>query len=86
MAKKSETGTKKVVVKKSAPARKVGPKGMTFCTLASRDGPALGISGALSAAVSSVTGKRAIVVGKPSTTALKVACERLGGKSHLEAP
>ena len=47
-------------------------------TLASRDGPALGISGALSAAVSSVTGKRAIVVGKPSTTALKVACERLG--------
>lgn len=47
-------------------------------TLASRDGPALGISGALSAAVSSVTGKRATVVGKPATTALKVACERLG--------
>ncbi|MBK6715717.1 MAG: HAD hydrolase-like protein [Burkholderiales bacterium] len=47
-------------------------------TLASRDGPALGISGALSAAVTSVTGKRALVVGKPSMTALKVACERLG--------
>ena len=43
MAKKSETGTKKVVVKKSAPARKVGPKGMTFCTLASRDGMTLGV-------------------------------------------
>jgi NagD protein len=50
----------------------------TAATLASRDGPALGISGALSAAVRSVTGKRAIVVGKPSLTALKVACERLG--------
>ena len=47
-------------------------------TLASRDGPSLGISGALSAAIGSVTGKRATVVGKPSLTALKVACERLG--------
>ena len=43
MAKKSETGTKKAVEKKSAPARKVGPKGMTFCTLASRDGMTLGV-------------------------------------------
>lgn len=50
----------------------------TAATLASRDGPALGISAALSAAIRSVTGKRAIVVGKPSMTALKVACERLG--------
>lgn len=46
-------------------------------TLASRDGRTLGISGALAAAVRSVTGKRAIVVGKPSPTALKVACQRL---------
>jgi len=52
----------------------------TAATLASRDGPALGISGALSAAVRSVTGKRAVVVGKPSLTALKVACERLGAQ------
>ena len=43
MAKKSETGTKKAVEKKSAPARKVGPKGMTFCTLAGRDGMTLGV-------------------------------------------
>lgn len=47
-------------------------------TLASRDGRTLGISGALAAAVRSVTGKRAVVVGKPSPTALKVACARLG--------
>ncbi len=50
----------------------------TAATLASRDGPALGISGALAAAVRGVTGKRAIVVGKPSAAALKVACARLG--------
>ncbi len=50
----------------------------TAAKLASRDGPTLGISAALSTAVRSVTGKRAIVVGKPSMTALKVACERLG--------
>ena len=43
MAKKSETGTQKAVEKKSAPARKVGPKGMTFCTLAGRDGMTLGV-------------------------------------------
>ncbi|OJX07307.1 MAG: hypothetical protein BGO72_07500 [Burkholderiales bacterium 70-64] len=47
-------------------------------TLASREGRTLGISGALSAAVRSVTGKRSIVVGKPSMSALKVACEHLG--------
>ena len=47
-------------------------------TLASRDGKTLGISGAISAAVRSVTGKPATVVGKPSPTALKVACGRLG--------
>jgi NagD protein len=52
----------------------------TAATLASRDGPALGISAALSAAVRSVTGKRATVVGKPSMSALKVACERLGAQ------
>lgn len=50
----------------------------TAATLASRDGPALGISGALSAAMRNITGRRAIVVGKPSLPALKVACERLG--------
>jgi 4-nitrophenyl phosphatase len=46
--------------------------------VASRDGRTLGISGALSAAVRSVTGKRATIVGKPSQEALKVACARLG--------
>ena len=51
-------------------------------TLASRDGRTLGISGALAAAVRSVTGKRAIVVGKPAPTALKVACERLGAAAQ----
>ena len=48
MAKQSATGTKKtvakkVVAKKAAPARKVGPRGMTFCTLASRNGMTLGV-------------------------------------------
>jgi 4-nitrophenyl phosphatase len=47
--------------------------------VASRDGRTLGISGALSAAVRSVTGKRAIVVGKPSPHALACATGRLGG-------
>lgn len=51
-------------------------------TLASRDGRTLGISGALAAAVRSVTGKRAVVVGKPSPAALKVACERLGAAAQ----
>lgn len=48
MANKSATGTSKAVVKKAAvkkpaAARKVGSKGMTFCTLASRDGMTLGV-------------------------------------------
>jgi 4-nitrophenyl phosphatase len=50
----------------------------TAATLASRDGKTLGISGAISAAVRSVTGKPVTVVGKPAPTALKVACARLG--------
>ncbi|MDO9029591.1 MAG: HAD hydrolase-like protein [Hydrogenophaga sp.] len=47
--------------------------------VASREGRTLGISGALSAAVQSVTGKKAVVVGKPSAQALTCACGRLGG-------
>jgi 4-nitrophenyl phosphatase len=47
--------------------------------VASRDGRTLGISGALAAAVRSVTGKRAIIVGKPSAQALTCASGRLGG-------
>ena len=48
MANKSATGTSKAVVKKAAvkkpaAARKVGSKGMTFCTLAGRDGMTLGV-------------------------------------------
>jgi HAD superfamily hydrolase (TIGR01450 family) len=46
--------------------------------VASRDGRALGISGALSAALRSITGKRATVVGKPSLDALRIVGERLG--------
>ena len=46
--------------------------------IASRDGRALGISGALSAAMRSITGKRAIVVGKPSINALRMVGDRLG--------
>jgi HAD superfamily hydrolase (TIGR01450 family) len=46
--------------------------------LASREGRTLGISCALSAAVRSITGKRAIVVGKPSAHALACASRRLG--------
>jgi len=46
--------------------------------VASRDGRTLGISGALSAAVRSITGKRAIVLGKPSLQALACASARLG--------
>lgn len=48
--------------------------------VASREGRTLGISGALAAAVGSVTGKRAVVVGKPSTHALSCASARLGIK------
>ena len=47
--------------------------------LASREGRTLGVSGALSAAIRSVTGKSAIVVGKPSAQALACASARLGG-------
>jgi HAD superfamily hydrolase (TIGR01450 family) len=47
--------------------------------VASREGRTLGISGALSAAVASVTGKKAVVVGKPSAQALVCASGRLGG-------
>ncbi len=47
--------------------------------VASREGRTLGISGALSAAVASVTGKKAVVVGKPSAQALICASGRLGG-------
>jgi len=43
MAKKTTSAPKKVVAKKTASARKLGPKGMTFCTLAGRDGMTLGV-------------------------------------------
>ncbi|NIJ11862.1 NagD protein [Saccharomonospora amisosensis] len=45
---------------------------------ASADGKALGTSRLLCAAISSVTGARVTVVGKPSTHALRAACHRLG--------
>lgn len=48
-------------------------------SVASRGGRTLGISGALAAAVRSVTGKNAVVVGKPSAQALVCASGRLGG-------
>lgn len=54
----------------------------TAPVVASRDGRALGISGALTAAVRSVTRKRATIVGKPSLDALRVACGRLGKSPH----
>ena len=47
--------------------------------LASREGRTLGVSGAIAAAVRSVTGKSAVVVGKPSAQALACASARLGG-------
>ena len=47
--------------------------------LASREGRTLGVSGALAAAIRSVTGKNAVVVGKPSAQALACATTRLGG-------
>jgi 4-nitrophenyl phosphatase len=47
--------------------------------LASREGRTLGVSGALAAAVRSVTGRSAVVVGKPSAQALACASARLGG-------
>jgi 4-nitrophenyl phosphatase len=48
--------------------------------VASREGRTLGISGALAAAVRSVTSKSALVVGKPSAQALACASARLGVK------
>lgn len=48
--------------------------------LASREGRTLGVSGAIAAAVRSVTGKNAVVVGKPSAQALACASTRLGIK------
>lgn len=48
--------------------------------VASREGRTLGISGALAAAVRSITGKNAVVVGKPSAHALACASARLGVK------
>lgn len=47
--------------------------------VATQEGRTLGISGALAAAVRSVTGKNAVVVGKPSAQALACASGRLGG-------
>ncbi|WP_301116376.1 HAD hydrolase-like protein [Pusillimonas sp. (ex Stolz et al. 2005)] len=46
--------------------------------LASREGRTLGISGALTAAVSSVTGAEATIVGKPAAAAFEVARSMLG--------
>lgn len=46
--------------------------------LASREGRTLGISGALTAAISSVTGAEATIVGKPAATAFEVARSLLG--------
>lgn len=46
--------------------------------LASREGRTLGISGALTAAITSVTGKSAVIVGKPAAEAFAVAREILG--------
>jgi 4-nitrophenyl phosphatase len=38
----------------------------------------LGISGAIAAMVTSVTGRRATVLGKPSVEGVKMACARMG--------
>jgi 4-nitrophenyl phosphatase len=52
--------------------------GSTAAYVASREGRTIGISGAIAAAVRNVTGKRAMVLGKPSSQALKCASLRLG--------
>lgn len=52
--------------------------GSTAPYVASRDGRTIGVSGALAAAVRSITGKRAVVLGKPSAQALACASARLG--------
>lgn len=46
--------------------------------VASREGRAVGISGALSAGVRNVTGRRAIIVGKPSPASIRCVVGRLG--------
>jgi len=45
---------------------------------ATRDGRALGSSRAICAMITSVTGKRASALGKPSAASLRSACEHLG--------
>jgi 4-nitrophenyl phosphatase len=45
---------------------------------ATADGKVLGTSRMICAAISSVTGARPVVVGKPSSHALRAACRRLG--------
>ncbi len=45
---------------------------------AAAGGRALGVSGAIVAALRSITGRRAVVVGKPSAQALRAAAARLG--------
>lgn len=50
--------------------------------LASREGRTLGISGALTAAVASVTGVSAVIVGKPAAAAFNVARQMLGVQAH----
>lgn len=45
---------------------------------ASRGGRTLGISGAIGAMIRSVTGRRPIVLGKPSLHGLRTACARMG--------
>jgi 4-nitrophenyl phosphatase len=47
---------------------------------AGRDGRMLGISGSIGAMIRSVTGKRPIVMGKPSVLGLRIACARMGLK------
>jgi 4-nitrophenyl phosphatase len=52
--------------------------GSTAAYVASREGRTIGISGAMAAAVRNVTGKRAMVLGKPSIQAMRCARVRLG--------
>jgi 4-nitrophenyl phosphatase len=52
--------------------------GSTAAYVASREGRTIGISGAMAAAVRNVTGKRAMVLGKPSIQAMRCASVRLG--------
>jgi 4-nitrophenyl phosphatase len=52
--------------------------GSTAAYVASREGRTIGISGAMAAAVRNVTGKRAMVLGKPSIQAIRCASTRLG--------